>query len=73
MKLFIEKDKCKITESLNERFLEIETDEEIEFVGQDGNRYLLYDECEEGIGPAPCEPFVVKLPKMEKEEENNNG
>lgn len=61
MKLFIEKDKCKITESLNGRFLEIETDYEIEFIGGDGGDYLLYDEDLEGIGPAPQKPFVVEL------------
>lgn len=67
MKLFIEKDKCKITESLNGRFLEIETDFEIEFLGGDGHDYILFDEDEEGIGPAPWKPFVVELPKQEDE------
>lgn len=66
MKLFIEKDKCKITESLNGRFLEIETDYEIEFIGGDGGDYLLYDEDLEGIGPAPQKPFVVELNRGQK-------
>lgn len=66
MKLFIEKDKCKITESLNGRFLEIETDYEIEFIGGDGGDYLLFDEDQEGIGPAPEKPFVVELNRRQK-------
>lgn len=66
MKLFIEKDKCKITESLNGRFLEIDTDDEIEFIGGDGGDYLLFDEDPEGIGPAPWKPFVVELNRRQK-------
>lgn len=70
MKLFIEKDKCKIAESLNGMFLEIETDFEIEFIGRDGGDYILFDEDDEGICPAPRKPFVVEL---SKKEEPNNG
>ena len=64
MKLFLEKDKCKISESLNGFFLEVETDGPIEFTGGDGHNYLLFDEDEEGIGPAPWTPFVVEKPKQ---------
>lgn len=68
MKLFIEKDKCKISESLNGCFLEIETDYEIEFICGDGGDYILFDEDPEGIGPAPWKPFVVELPKKDAEQ-----
>ena len=63
MKLYIEKDKCKFGESVNGLVMEIETDGPIEFTGGDGHDYLLFDEDEEGIGPAPWEPFVVEKPK----------
>lgn len=46
---------------------EIETDFEIEFIGRDGGDYILFDEDDEGIGPAPWKPFVVELPKKEDE------
>ena len=64
MKLYLEKDKCKITESLNGFVLEVETDGPLEFTGGDGHDYILFDEDEEGIGPAPCEPFIVNKPKQ---------
>lgn len=60
MKLYFEKAKCKITESLNGFFLEIETDDEVEFTGGNGHNYILFDEDEDGIGPAPDTPFVVE-------------
>jgi len=63
MKLFLEKSKCKFTESINGFFLEVETDDVVEFTGGDGHDYLLFDEDEEGIGPAPWKPFVVEKPK----------
>lgn len=63
MKLYIEKSKCKIADSINGFFLEIETDEPIEFTGCDGNDYYLFDEDDEGIGPAPTSPFVCPKPK----------
>ena len=61
MKLYFEKAKCKITESLNGFFLEIETDDEVEFTGGNGRNYILFDENDEGIGPAPDTPFVVEV------------
>ena len=63
MTLYIEKSKCRIKDSLNCQFLEIETDEPIEFTGGDGNDYILFDEDDEGIGPAPWKPFVANNPK----------
>lgn len=63
MKLILDKSKCKITETLNGFFLEIETIEPIEFIGGDGGNYILFDEDEEGIGPAPQEPFVIMMDK----------
>ena len=63
MTLFIDKSKCKINDSLNGFFLEVETDEPIEFTGGDGNDYFLIDENDEGIGLAPWRPFVVEKPK----------
>ncbi len=63
MKLYLEKAKCKITESINGFFLEVETNDEVEFTGGDGHDYILFDEDEEGIGPAPWKPFVVEKPK----------
>lgn len=60
MKLLIEKDKCKIGESINGRFLEIETKEPIELTGGNGNDYFLLDECDEGVAPSPACPFVVR-------------
>ena len=63
MKLYFEKAKCKITESLNGFFLEIETDDEVEFTGGNGRNYILFDENDEGIGPAPDTPFVVEDPR----------
>lgn len=63
MKLYFEKAKCKITESLNSFFLEIETDDEVEFTGGNGRNYILFDEDDEGIGPAPDTPFVVEDPR----------
>ena len=61
MKLLLEKDKCKFSESINGFYLEIETDFPVEFIGGDGNDYILFDEDEEGIGPAPQQPFVIKM------------
>ena len=63
MKLYFEKSKCKINDSLNGFFLEIETIEPIEFTGGDGGEYILFDEDEEGIGPAPWKPFIIDKPK----------
>lgn len=65
MRLYFEKAKCKINESLNGFFVEIETDGPIEFTGGDGHDYILWDEDEEGIGPAPWEPFVTQNPKIQ--------
>lgn len=63
MKFYFEKAKCKISESINGFVLEVETDEEVEFTGAEGNDYTLMDECDEGIGPAPTDAFVIKNPK----------
>jgi len=63
MKLYLEKSKCRITDSINGFFLEVETDDVVEFTGGDGNDYLLFDEDDEGIGPAPTQPFVCPKPK----------
>lgn len=65
MKLYLDKSKCKFGESVNGFIVEVETDEPIEFTGGDGHDYILFDEDEEGIGPAPWKPFVVELPKKE--------
>ena len=62
MKFFFEKSKCKFTESINGFVLEVETNDEVEFTGGDGHDYILFDENEEGIGPAPWQPFVVEKP-----------
>lgn len=64
MKLFLEKSKCKFSESINGFLVEVETLGPIEFTGGDGGDYLLFDEDEEGIGPAPWKPFVVEKPKQ---------
>ena len=66
MKLYFEKDKCKLTESVNGFVLEIETYGPIEFMGGDGHDYLLFDEDEEGIGPAPWKPFIVDVSKSKQ-------
>lgn len=66
MKLYFEKAKCKITDSINGFVLEVETNDAVEFTGGDGHDYILFDEDEEGIGPAPWKPFVVELPKKEE-------
>lgn len=63
MKFYFEKVKCKFTESINGFVLEVETDDEVEFTGGDGHDYILMDECDEGIGPAPTDAFVIKKPK----------
>lgn len=60
MKLFIEKSKCRISESLNGFFIEVETDDPIDFIGGNGNNYILFDEDEEGIGPSPLSPFILE-------------
>lgn len=64
MKLLLDKSKCKFTESVNGFILEVETIDPVEFIGGNGRNYILYDENEEGIGPAPDEPFVVPEPKI---------
>lgn len=66
MKFYFDKSKCKISDSINGFVLEVETDDVVEFTGGDGHDYLLFDEDEEGIGPAPWKPFVIDKPKAEK-------
>lgn len=62
MKFYFDKSKCKVSESLNGFVLEVETDEEVEFTGGDGQDYILFGEAPDGIGPNPYEPFVVEKP-----------
>lgn len=64
MILRIDKEKCRIEESLNTRELLIETYAAIELTGLLGNEYLLLDECQDAIGPYPTEPYVVKNPRF---------
>ena len=66
MILFLNKSKCEISESLNGEYLLVKSIDPIEFTGGDGNEYILYDECEEGIGPAPKDPFVVENPRYNR-------
>ena len=64
MKLYLDKSRCKFSESVNGFILEVETDGEVEFTGGDGHDYILFDENEEGIGPAPWKPFVIERQKI---------
>jgi len=66
MKFYFDKSKCTFSDSLNGFVLEVETRDEVEFTGGDGNDYILFDEDDEGIGPAPWKPFVIDKPKAEK-------
>lgn len=61
MKLYIDKTKSKITESLNGFSLEVDTAEPIVFTGSDGKEYMLYGECEEGLGAEIDKPFIVEF------------
>lgn len=66
MKLFIEKDRAKIRESINGRCLEIELSE-LEFIGAEGGLYKLLDEDGDAVAPDGTlypDPIVVPNPYM---------
>ena len=66
MKLIIEKDKAKISESINGMCLEIELSE-LEFIGAEGGQYELLDEDGDAVAPDGTpypDPIVVPNPYM---------